>query len=348
MTVRFGLIGYGLFGRHHAAAIAKSPHAELAAIAAPSDESRGAAREEYPQAQVFASAEELLAGCQVDAIDVVAPNHLHSDIGQAAISAGKHLFIEKPMCTELVDCDRLLTAAAEKNLQVAVNHELRVSDLWGEAKQLIVQGVIGRPRFAMIELSRFPYRPGAGGWRYDESRVGSWILEEPIHFFDLARWFLAPCGEPASVFARASSRDASRPQLQDNFSATMSYQDGAYALVSQTLAAFEHHVTAKITGEYGCIWAYWSAADARSGTARFELRYGLGDQIEEVKLPAATGELIELRRHVDRVALAIESGQLPPCTGQDGRWSTLLCLAAEESVRRREEVNLDAYAKQAT
>ena len=61
---------------------------------------------------------------------------------------------------------------------------------------MIDAGAIGEPQYALIELWRRPYRLGADGWRYDINRVGNWILEEPIHFFDLARWYFAGVGDP--------------------------------------------------------------------------------------------------------------------------------------------------------
>ncbi|MCX8038555.1 MAG: Gfo/Idh/MocA family oxidoreductase, partial [Candidatus Sumerlaeia bacterium] len=94
-------------------------------------------------------------------------------------------------------------------------------------------------------LSRFPYRFGTDGWRFDIQRVGNWILEEPIHFFDLARWFLEGFGEPAQVYARANSKHPDHPELQDNFATIVSFTGGAFAVITETLAAFEHHVTCK-------------------------------------------------------------------------------------------------------
>ena len=119
-------------------------------------------------------------------------------------------------------------------------------------------------------------------------------MEEPIHFFDLARWYLSDGGEPVSVYGRANSRHADHPELRDNFSAVVNHAGGVYAVISQNLAAFEHHVTAKIAGTNGTIWAHWSAADARSDRPTFALRYGLGDDIHEVLFDRPTGELLEL------------------------------------------------------
>ena len=108
--------------------------------------------------------------------------------------------------------------------------------------------------------------------------MGSWILEEPIHFFDFARWYLASAGEPQTVYATSNSRQPGHPELRDNFSAIVNFANGAYAVVSQTLAAFEHHQTVKVTGTKGALWASWSGAMDRTLHPTFSLRAFDGEQ----------------------------------------------------------------------
>lgn len=343
--VRFGLIGFGLFGSHHANAIANCDGAQLAGIAVRSEASQVAAREAHPQADVYGDYNDLLARRDIDVVSVVAPNKLHYEVGRAVLEAGKHLLLEKPMALELSHCDELIKLAESNDLVLGVGHELRLSSLWGRAKELIDEGAIGDPLHVLIELSRFPYRQGSEGWRYDLDRVGSWILEEPIHFFDLARWYLLPRGEPQSVYARANSRHPDNPKLLDNFTAIVNF-DGAYAVISQTLAAFGHHQTAKITGTKGSIWAWWSAADARSDKPAFGLRYGLGDDVTEETFDKPAGELLELADEIAAIAQCVREGTPPPCTGNDGRWSTLLCLAAEQAVDSNAPVDIDKFVNQ--
>ena len=342
-TVRFGLVGFGLFGAHHAHAISKTAGAALAAIAVTSDASQQAARTAYPHLDVCGDYRRMLDRSDIDVVSVVAPNRLHFEIGRAVLDAGKHLLLEKPMALSVADCDRLLELAARKQRILAIGHELRLSSLWGGAKRLIDEGVIGDPRHVLVELSRFPYRQGSGGWRYDVSHVGSWILEEPIHFFDLAAWYLSGDGEPTAIYARANWRRHDRPELTDNISAIVDFAGGAYAVITQTLSAFGHHQTAKIAGTEGTIWAWWNAADARSDRPTFGLKYGLGDQVTEFHFDKPTGELLELADEIAAVVDSVRTGSLPPCTGQDGRRSTILCLAAHKSIASKERVLLDGF-----
>ena len=95
--MRLGLIGYGLWGRHHANAISKAPGAELAAIACASEATAAAAREQFPGIKIHRDYRALLDDASIPAVDIVVPNHLHEEIGVAALGAGKDVLLEKPM-----------------------------------------------------------------------------------------------------------------------------------------------------------------------------------------------------------------------------------------------------------
>jgi myo-inositol 2-dehydrogenase/D-chiro-inositol 1-dehydrogenase len=332
MTVRFGLIGFGAWGGHHARAIAKTPDAQLVAIAARSEATCAAAREQFPTAKVYSDYRELLARESLDVVDVVVPSHLHSEVARAVLESGRHLFMEKPMALTVADCDALNQLAESRNRLLGIGHELRLSSLWGKIKEMIVAGAVGEPLYVLIELWRRPYRPGADGWRYDISRVGNWVLEEPIHFFDLARWYLAGRGDPVSVYARANSRQPDHPELQDNFSAVVNFPGGAYAVISQTLAAFEHHQVAKVTGTKGSLWATWGGAMDRTLHPTFSLKYHDGETTTDIPLTKITGEVFELEDELAMVTAAVRDGTPLTCTGVDGRWSVAMCEAAQRSV----------------
>ena len=330
--VKCGLIGYGAWGSHHARVIADGATTQLAAVAERSDKNRAEAQATHPQSAVVADYAELLRRPDIEVVDVALPSHLHHEVGRAVLEAGKHLLMEKPMALSIAACDDLVQRARAKGLQIAVGHEFRYSSLWGKVKELVDAGAIGEPQYALVELWRNPYRLGSEGWRYDIKRVGNWILEEPIHFFDLARWYLSGCGNPVSVYASANARDPKRPELQDNFSAIVNFPGGRYAVISQTLSAFEHHQVAKLTGSKGAIWASWSGAMDRTFHPTFFLKHFDGEKVVDVEIPKATGEVYELADQIAGMADAVRTGKPPRVTGEDGRWSVAMCLKAQESV----------------
>jgi myo-inositol 2-dehydrogenase/D-chiro-inositol 1-dehydrogenase len=193
---------------------------------------------------------------------------------------------------------------------------------------------VGEPLYAVVELWRRPYRQGSQGWRYDIRRVGNWILEEPIHFFDLARWYFTRAGAPETVYARANSKQPGHPELHDNFSAVLNFPGGAYALISQSLSAFGHHQTVKVAGTHGALWASWYGAEDRDPTPRFSLQHFDGRETREVPLDQPAGELVEIEQEIAMLVKAVREGGPVAASGEDGLWATALCAAACRSVER--------------
>ena len=131
------------------------------------------------------------------------------------LEAGKDVLLEKPMAITVAECDRLLHAAERSRRVLSIGHELRVSTQWALIKRMLDAGEIGAPLYALVSLFRFPYRPGAGGWRYAADRVGSWILEEPVHFFDFVMWYFEALGDPTSVLAVGNSKRRAEGMYDD-------------------------------------------------------------------------------------------------------------------------------------
>jgi myo-inositol 2-dehydrogenase / D-chiro-inositol 1-dehydrogenase len=332
--VRFALAGFGAWGKLHARSIHETHDAELVAITASTESTRAEAAKTYPHASIFVDARQMIEEARCDIVDIVTPSHTHRELAMEAFQHGKHVLLEKPMATSVKDCKKIVAAANKSHLHLAIGHEFRLSSQWGEIKRLIDSGVIGDPRYVLVELSRKPYRFGADGWRYDPDRVGSWVLEEPIHFFDLARWYLEGNGDPVELVAYANSIDPARPKLFDNFSTMFRYQNGSYAVVSQTLAAFEHHQTVKVSGTRGALWAGWSGALDRTFEPTFFLKVFDGTVVSEPKIERASGEVFELREEIADCVRMVRGESHRLATGMDGLWSAGLCLVAEESIRQ--------------
>ena len=246
--MRFGLIGYGAWGRYHARAIAGAPGATLAAIACRTEASAAQARADWPGARVATSWQALVEDPALDVIDIVLPNYLHAAVGCAALAAGKDVLLEKPLATTRADCDRLVPAARASGRVLSVGHEFRLSTQWGRAKRLVDEDAIGAPLWVNVNLFRNPYRLGADGWRHDPARVGSWILEEAVHFFDFALWYLERYGDPVSIRTHGRARPGRASGMVDVCSSALAFAGGAYATINQCVAGFEHHLVVEIAG----------------------------------------------------------------------------------------------------
>jgi myo-inositol 2-dehydrogenase / D-chiro-inositol 1-dehydrogenase len=342
--MRFGLVGYGAFGRLHAQSIAKVKHASLVAICARSDEGAAAAAADFPGVTIHRDYHALVQDAAVDVVDVVTSNDSHAEIGVAALEAGKDLLLEKPMATTVEGCDRLIEAAGRSGRLINVGHELRLSSQWGAIKRLIDEGAIGAPCYANLSLFRHPYRKGTGGWRYAAERVGSWILEEPVHFYDLLIWYFEDAGDPNSVRAigNSSGRDAvsGRPGMYDNFSSVLTFSGGRYATITQSVAGFEHHMVLEIAGEDGALRTWWSGGDARSLAPSFALTLmRAAAAVPETLELGRSGEVFELEEQIRRTVEAFRAG----CTlvsGEVARKPVLVCLAAERSASEGREIAL--------
>ncbi|HYF56662.1 MAG TPA: Gfo/Idh/MocA family oxidoreductase [Salinarimonas sp.] len=338
--MRFGLIGYGAWGRHHAEAIAMAPGASLAAIACASEATAGAARADHPGVTVHRDWRALLADPAIDAVDIVVPNHLHAEIAVAALEAGKDVLLEKPMAASIADCDRIVEAVRRTGRTLSVGHEFRCSTQWGGIKRLIEAGDIGEPLYANVSLFRFPYRRGSGGWRYDRDAVGSWILEEPVHFFDMLMWWFDGLGDPVGVRGFGNSKDRAAG-MYDNFSAVMRWRSGAYAIVTQSLAGFEHHHVVEVVGREGALRTWWSGTMDRTLTPahEFKIQRRGRDACEIVEL-GRSGEVFELREELALTVEAFRAGR-PLVSAEEARKRIVVCLEAERAVADGREVALD-------
>ncbi|MFO1269685.1 MAG: Gfo/Idh/MocA family oxidoreductase [Rubrivivax sp.] len=339
---RVALAGFGAWGQMHARAIAAIDGAEVVAVLARSEDARRAAREALPGATLHDDYAALLARADIDVVNVVLPNHLHAQAAIDALAAGKHVFLEKPLGTSLAECDAVADAARASGRQVAVNHELRVSGQWGLVHELVARGELGRVRHQHLSLFRKPFRSGAGGWRYDRARVGSWILEELVHFIDLVLWYGEGGGAPARVVAFG---DGHGQALGHHCTVVLEWRDGATAVLNQTLGGFEHHTLLEVAGDAGALRTWWSGTMDRTLTPSFELKVargggGSGDAgaVETLAIPLS-GEVFELEENLRRAYRGFAVGR-SILTPQQARASIEVSLAAERSLAERRPVEL--------
>jgi myo-inositol 2-dehydrogenase/D-chiro-inositol 1-dehydrogenase len=324
----------------HAAALREIASAELVAVFCHGESSAEAARADLPGVPVFRDYDRMLREVDADVVSVAVPNLLHSEFAVAALDRGRHVFLEKPLGITLDQCDRVIEAQRRTGRQVALNHELRVSKQWGPIRETITKGDLGRVRYQNFSLFRHAFRQGSGGWRYDPTKVGSWVLEELVHFFDLVLWYGRENGLPEMVDA-IGSRARSAGEHWDNFTTRLTWSDGSYATLTQCLAGFEHHSLLEIAGTDGSLRSWWSGAMDRTLTPSFDLKIQAkgSERAEAVTVPLS-GEVFELRENLRQALDGFRRGEtiLGPV---EARQAVAVCLAAERSAREGRPVRPD-------
>jgi UDP-N-acetyl-2-amino-2-deoxyglucuronate dehydrogenase len=202
--IRFGILGSGYMGRTHAEAILRLPdHAVLTAIAGGS-RAKGLAQRygiaEEPTAQA------LIQRADVDAVIVTTPHHLHVAATVLALQQGKHALVEKPLATNLEDCDRMIAAALAAGCVLATGYHQRFRPNNRETRRLIQSGAIGRLETVQVSM---PSQQPAGmsnfgsdwSWWNDPASVGHLINAFP-HALDLLRWCTGGEVMTVSAFCR--------------------------------------------------------------------------------------------------------------------------------------------------
>lgn len=324
---RIGLAGYGAWGQMHARAIEAIDGASVVAVLARSKASRQAAAADHPAARLYADYAEMLRAPDIDVVHVVTPNHLHAQSAIAALQAGKHVVLEKPLGLTIAECDAVQAASERSGKLLAVNHELRVSHQWGRVQQMITQGDFGAVRHQHFSLFRRPFKAGSGGWRHDPDRVGSWVLEELVHFIDLVLWYGEGNGAPHRVTAFGG---AAGQRLPEQFSVVLEWSSGATAVLNQCLAGFEHHTVFELAGTDGALRTWWSGTMDRTRTPSFEMKRRRGDtDVETIPIPLS-GEVFELEENLRQALGGFAQGYsiLP---AQAARASVAVSLAAEQA-----------------
>jgi myo-inositol 2-dehydrogenase/D-chiro-inositol 1-dehydrogenase len=337
--MRIGLVGYGAWGRMHAGAIARIPGLSLVAVMCGSDTSARAATADLPGVPVYRDLPSLLGDRSVDLVDIVVPNHLHAKMAVAALDAGKHVLLEKPMATMLADAERVVAAAERSGRYLGVGLELHASRQWARVRELIAEGAIGNLRYANFTLFRRPFRPGSGNWRVTSDRVGSWILEEPIHYIDLLLWYFRERGLPVELSADGVPSSLGNG-MYDAFTCTLRFADGAYAVFSQCVGGFEHSLMLEIAGNEGALRSWWSGAMDRTLTPDFELKLKrTGASEAEIVTIEKSGEVFELEEQLRRL-IADVPRRLPLVSARDALPSLRVCLEIERALSEHRTITL--------
>jgi predicted dehydrogenase len=213
------IIGFGWMGRVHAQAYSRVRHhypqfAQFPDLVAIADDVPGRAAEAARQFGARCAVTDWRAVVDdpdICAVSVTAPNFLHREIGTAVVTAGKHLWIEKPVGLSASDALAVARAAKARGVTTAVGFNYRNAPAVAVARELIAAGELGEITHARFYfLSDYAAHPdGALSWRFQRARGGNGVLGDlASHGVDLVRYLL---GEVESVFADTAIFISQRP-----------------------------------------------------------------------------------------------------------------------------------------
>lgn len=150
--VNIGVVGLGYWGPNIARNVAAHPRAELTWLCDRDPDALAEAAIRHPQARVTASYEELLEDPDLDAVAIVTPVSTHHELAVAALEAGKHVLVEKPVAASSAEAANLIKLAADQSLILLPGHTFLYSPPVVKVKELLETGELGEIYF--VSLSR--------------------------------------------------------------------------------------------------------------------------------------------------------------------------------------------------
>jgi predicted dehydrogenase len=191
--IRIGVIGVG--SRGGLAALAHKPEDGVRLVAGADvreDLLADLAKRYAPDCFTTKDYRELLARKDVDAVFICTPDFLHEEHAVAALSAGKHVYLEKPMAITIEGCDRILKVAYERKVRLYCGHNMRHMIFTRKMKDLIAKGAIGQPKAGWCR-----HFVAYGGdayfkdWHAERRFSTGLLLQKGAHDIDILHWL---CG----------------------------------------------------------------------------------------------------------------------------------------------------------
>jgi UDP-N-acetylglucosamine 3-dehydrogenase len=235
--LRAGVIGLGQMGQHHARVWASLPGVQLVAVADPDDELLRRSVK-ATGATGFDDAQAMLAAGELDLISVVAPTSLHSELTVAALRAGAHVLVEKPIAADRAEAVTMMEAAAAAGRMLTVGHIERFNPAIVELRRRLAARELGRVFQVRAErLGPFPHRI---------QDVGV-VVDLAPHDLDVIRFLLG--SEPVRVYAETERRV--HTDHEDLLAGVVKFANGAVGLLDINWLTPTKRRRLTVTGEDG-------------------------------------------------------------------------------------------------
>ncbi len=337
--IRAGLIGFGLGGTaFHAPLIAAVDGLELAAVATSRTEAVQAA---YPETAVT-TAEALIADPAIDLVVISTPNPTHFPLAQAALAAGKHVVIDKPLTPSAAEADTLIAQAASAGRLLVPFHNRRWDSDFLTVRALVESGRLGEILLFEAHWDRF--RPDlAQAWK--EAPGAGQLLDLGPHMLDQV---LVLFGMPEAIGADIAGQRGNSP-VDDYFVLTLYYGTRRVVLASSRMIAAPRPRFG-IHGRGGSFVKYGldpQETAMRAGGSVRDPGHGIEDPAQHgvLTLPDGTHETIasergDYRRFYAGVAAAIRGEAPAPIAAADALAGLRLIELAQQSAAEGRRISI--------
>ncbi len=340
--VSVGLIGSQFISSIHAESLQHCPQAKLAAVASPTPGNAEQLARCFGIPCALTDYHDLLARPEIQMVVVGVPNHLHCQVVLDAAAAGKHVVIEKPLCLNLAEADRMIAACRTAGVKLMYAEELCFAPKYVRLKQLLDSGALGQP--TLVKQSEKHDGPHAAHFWDVERSGGGVTMDMGCHAIEFFRWML---GRPPirSVYAQMSTQvHGGKTRGDDNAILILEFAHGVIAVAEESwtkLGGMDDR--AEVHGSRGVAYA-----DLLHGNA-IET-YSAGGYDYAVEKAGSTkgwsftiyeeawnyGFHAEMAHFVD----CVENDKTPLVTGEDARVVLEVIFAAYESARTGRKVPL--------
>ncbi len=230
--VHVGLIGSQFISSIHADSVRRCAAAKLHAVASPTPGHAAKLAQQFAMPHSFLDYHQLLAMPEIDLVVVGVPNHLHCPVALDCFAAGKHVVMEKPLCLNLAEADRMLTAAKASGRKLMYAEELCFAPKYVRLKQLLDSGALGKA--TLVKQSEKHDGPHAAHFWDVERSGGGVTMDMGCHAIEFFRWML---GRPKirSVYAQMSTLvHGEKTRGDDNAILVLEFETGAVGLAEES------------------------------------------------------------------------------------------------------------------
>ncbi len=327
-----GLIGAGPMGASLVRACRKLERVELKAVADISAEAAQKLGGELGIPSYADGGRQLLKRNDMAAVIIATPPRAHRKGVERAASAGKHIFCEKPMATNVSDCDAMIAAVEAAGLKLQMGQVLRYLPMQATALELVRSGIYGEP----LAVSITRVGGGFGGawqrsWRHSHRESGGILMEINSHELDLMRQF---CGDATSVYACARRYLQEHMGTPDQVFLVAQFNSGAMGQLHASVASAIGETNCRVQCRRGAIFY-------RSGPGLPRTLWHAAFGQEPVTIPAGDIQVEEgLVREVREWVEAVLDDKPVTIPGIESRKAIELAEAAYKSARTGKPVHL--------